>query len=86
MGSYQSIRIEPICGQCNMYVTSFFSFVMVNDIKLGPCFTIGCMYHLVRILSFSIFVPCICFMESSVMYSHWILDMNGICVGLSQGC
>jgi hypothetical protein len=57
-GIHQSIRIEPICGHRNMYITSLFNFHMVNDIKLGPWFTIGCMYHVVRIVSFAIFVPC----------------------------
>jgi hypothetical protein len=31
---------------------------MMNAIKAGPCFTIGCMYHLVRIVLFAIFVLC----------------------------
>jgi hypothetical protein len=31
---------------------------MMNAIKAGPYFTIGCMYHLVRTVSFVIFVPC----------------------------
>jgi hypothetical protein len=57
-GHQHSIRIEPICYQRNMYITSLFSFVMMNAIKAGPCFTIGWMYHLVRIVSFAIFVPC----------------------------
>jgi hypothetical protein len=57
-GSAHSIRIEPICGQRNTYVTSLFGFLTVNGIKVFPCFTIGCVHHLVRIVSFSIFVPC----------------------------
>jgi hypothetical protein len=50
-----SIGIEPICGHHNTYITSLFDFLMVNGIKVGPCFTIGCMYHLVRIVSFVFF-------------------------------
>jgi hypothetical protein len=57
-GSAHSIGIEPICGQRNTYITSLFGFLTVNGIKVFPCFTIGCMHHLVRIVSFSIFVPC----------------------------
>jgi hypothetical protein len=57
-GSTHSIGIEPICGQRNMYITSLFGFLTVNGIKVFSCFTIGCMHHLVRIVSFSIFVPC----------------------------
>jgi hypothetical protein len=43
-GSQHSIRIEPISCQHNMYITSLFSFLMMNAIKAGPCFTIGWMY------------------------------------------
>jgi hypothetical protein len=57
-GSAHSIGIEPICGQRNTYITSFFGFLTVNGIKVFPCFTIGCVHHLVRIVSFSIFMPC----------------------------
>jgi hypothetical protein len=71
-GSHQSIRIGPICGQRNTYITSFFSFLMVNGIKVGPYFTIGCMYHLVRIVLFAILFHVICFMNSSFMYNRWI--------------
>jgi hypothetical protein len=56
-GSRHSIRIEPICCQHNTYITSISSFLMMNAIKVFPCFTIGCMYHLIRIVSFAIFVP-----------------------------
>jgi hypothetical protein len=57
-GNAHSIGIEPICGQRNTYITSLFGFLTVNGIKVFPCFTIGCVHHLVRIVSFSIFVPC----------------------------
>jgi hypothetical protein len=57
-GSAHSIGIEPICGQHNTYITSLFGFLTVNGIKVFSCFTIGCVHHLVRIVSFSIFVPC----------------------------
>ena len=57
-GSHHSIRIEPICCQRNTYIMSLFSFLMMNAIKVGLCFTIGCMYHPIRIVSFAIFVPC----------------------------
>jgi hypothetical protein len=57
-GSAHSIGIEPICGQRNTYITSLFGFLTVNDIKVFPCFTIGYVHHLVRIVLFSIFVPC----------------------------
>jgi hypothetical protein len=57
-GSAHSIGIEPICGQHNTYITSLYGFLTVNGIKVFPCFTIGCVHHLVRIVSFSIFVPC----------------------------
>jgi hypothetical protein len=57
-GSAHSIGIEPICGQRNTYITSLFGFLTVNGIKVFPCFTIGCVHHLVRIVSFSIFVSC----------------------------
>jgi hypothetical protein len=57
-GSGHSVGIEPIWGQHNTYITSLFGFLMVNDIKVGPCFTIECVHHLVRIVSFSIFVSC----------------------------
>jgi hypothetical protein len=54
-GSAHSIGIEPICGQRNTYIMSLFGFLTVNGIKVFPCFT---MHHLVRIVSFSIFLPC----------------------------
>jgi hypothetical protein len=57
-GSAHSIGIEPTCGQRNTYITSLFGFITVNGIKVFPCFTIRCVHHLVRIVSFSIFVPC----------------------------
>jgi hypothetical protein len=57
-GSAYSIGIEPIYGQRNTYITSLFGFLTVNGIKVFSCFTIGCVHHLVRIVSFSIFVPC----------------------------
>jgi hypothetical protein len=57
-GSAHSIGIQPTCGQCNTYIMSLFSFLMVNAIKVFPCFTIGCVHHLVRIVLFAIFVPC----------------------------
>jgi hypothetical protein len=60
-GSAHSIGIEPICGQHNTYITNLFGFLPVNGIKVFPCFTIGCVHHLVRIVSFSIFVPCYLF-------------------------
>jgi hypothetical protein len=56
-GSAHSIGIEPIYGQHNTYITSLFGFLTVNGIKVFPCFTIRCVHHLVRIISFSIFVP-----------------------------
>jgi hypothetical protein len=49
---HQSIGVEPIYGQCNTYITSLYDLLRANGIKVGPCFTIGCMYHLVRIVSF----------------------------------
>jgi hypothetical protein len=52
-----SIGIEPICGQRNTYITSLFGFLMVNGIKVFPCFTIGCGHHLIRIVSESAFIP-----------------------------
>jgi hypothetical protein len=57
-GSAHPKGIESICGQRNTYITSLFDFLTVNDIKVFPCFTIGCVHHLVRIVSFAIFVPC----------------------------
>jgi hypothetical protein len=57
-GSAHSIGTEPICGQHNTYITSLFGFLTVNGIKVFPCFTIGCVHHLVRIISFFIFVTC----------------------------
>jgi hypothetical protein len=60
-GSAHSIGIEPICGQHNTYITSLFDFLTVNAIKVFTCFTIRCVHHLVRIVSFSIFVPCYLF-------------------------
>jgi hypothetical protein len=57
-GSGHSIGIEPICGHRNTNITSLFGFLMVNGIKVGPCFTIGCVNHLVRIVSFAFFVQC----------------------------
>jgi hypothetical protein len=57
-GSGHSIGTEPICGHCNTYITSLFRFLTVNDIKVGPYFTIGCVHHLVWIVSFAIFVTC----------------------------
>jgi hypothetical protein len=57
-GSHHSLRIEPICCQRDTYISSLFSFLMMNVIKAGPCITMGCMYHLVRTVSFAIFVPC----------------------------
>jgi hypothetical protein len=57
-GSAHSIGIEPICGQRNTYITSLFGFLTVNIIKVFSCFTIRCVHHLVKIVSFSIFVPC----------------------------
>ena len=57
-GSHHSIRIEPICCQCDTYITSLIYFVMMFVIKVDPSFTIGWMYHLVRIVPFDIFVPC----------------------------
>jgi hypothetical protein len=76
-GSAHSIGIEPICGQRNTYITSLFGFLTVNDIKVFPCFTIRCVHHIVRIVSFSILCHVICFANSSVMYRRWILSMNG---------
>jgi len=55
--SHHSIRIEPICYQCNTYIASVSGFVMMNAIKVGLGFTIGCIYHLVRTVSFAMFVP-----------------------------
>jgi hypothetical protein len=75
--NHQSIRIEPICGQHNTYIMSIFDFLMVNGIKVGTCFTIGCMYHCVRIVSFAFLCHVICFVDSSDMYRCWILGMNG---------
>jgi hypothetical protein len=87
-GSGHSIGIEPIYGQRNTYITSIFSFLMVNGIKVSPCFTIRCVYHFVKIVSFAIFCHVICFADSSVMYRQWILGMNGryrrIIMGLSS--
>jgi hypothetical protein len=57
-GSAHFIEIEPIYGQCNMYITSLFGFLTVNGIKVFPCFTIGCVHQLVMIVLFAIFVPC----------------------------
>jgi hypothetical protein len=57
-GSAHSIGIEPIYGQRNTYIMSLFGFLTVNGIKVFPCFTIGCVHHLIKIVSFSIFVPC----------------------------
>jgi hypothetical protein len=54
--SYLCRGIETICGQRNTYITSLFDFVTVNGIKVFPCFTIGYVHHLVRIVSFSMFV------------------------------
>jgi hypothetical protein len=86
--SAHSIGIEPICGQRNTYIKSLFGFLTVNDIKVFPCFTIGCVHHLIRIVSFSILCHVICFADSSVMYRRWILDMNGrwhmIVMGMSS--
>jgi hypothetical protein len=75
-GAAHSIGIEPICGQCNMYITSLFDFLTMNGIKVFPCFTIECMHHLVRIVSFAIFVRVIYFVNSSIMYRRWSLGMN----------
>ena len=49
---YDTIWIEPICCQHNMYIMSLFGFLMVNDIKVFPCFTIGYVHHLDMIVSF----------------------------------
>jgi hypothetical protein len=57
-GIAHSIGIESICGQHNTYITSLFGFLTVNGIKVFPCFTIGCVHQLVRIVSFSFFVSC----------------------------
>jgi hypothetical protein len=57
-GNTHSIGIEPICGQRNTYITSPFSFLTENGIKVFPCFIIGCVHYLVRIVSFAIFVSC----------------------------
>jgi hypothetical protein len=57
-GNAHSIGIESIFGQRNTYIASLFGFLTVNDIKVFPCLTIRCVYHLIRIVSFSIFVPC----------------------------
>ena len=57
-GSHYSIRIEPIYCQRDMYITSLIYFVTMFVIKADPSFTIGWMYHLVRIVPFAIFVPC----------------------------
>jgi hypothetical protein len=84
-GSAQSIWIEPICGQRNTYITSLFGFLTVNSIKVFPCFTIRCVHHLVRIVSFSILCHVICFVDSSVMYRRWILGMNGRCRRIVKG-
>jgi hypothetical protein len=32
-----------------------------GGVKVGPCFTIGCMHHLIGIVSFTIFVSCYLF-------------------------
>ena len=57
-GSRHSVRIEPICCQCNTYITSLESFLTMNLIKPSPGFTIGWVYHLLRIVLMSVFVPC----------------------------
>jgi hypothetical protein len=57
-GGHLTIGIEPICGQRNTHITSLLSFVTMNAIKVGPRFTIGWMYHLVRIVMFALFVSC----------------------------
>jgi hypothetical protein len=77
MGSHKFIGNEPIYGQHNTYIMSLFGFLLVNGIKVGPCFAIGCMYHLVRIVSFAFLCHVICFSDSLVMYKCWILGING---------
>jgi hypothetical protein len=84
-GSAHSIGIEPICGQRDTYITRLFGFLTVNGIKVFPCFTIGSVHHLVRIVSFSILCHVICFADSSVMYRRWILGMNGMCRRIVKG-
>jgi hypothetical protein len=84
-GSSHSIGIEPICGQHNTYITSLFGFLTVNGIKVFPCFTIGCVHHLVRIVSFPFLCHAICFVDSSVMYKRWILGTNGRCRRIVKG-
>jgi hypothetical protein len=42
----QHVHSSPIC------------FLMMNAIKVGPCFTIRWMYQFVSIVSFPLFVPC----------------------------
>jgi hypothetical protein len=84
-GSAHSIEIEPICGQRNTYITSIFGFLMVNGIKVFPCFTTGCMHHLVTIVCFPFLCHVICFADSSVMYKRWILVMNKRCHRIVKG-
>jgi hypothetical protein len=76
-GSGHSIGIEPICGKHNTYITSLFGFLMVNGIKVGPCFTIDVCTILSRLYRLPFLCHVICFVDSLVMYRRWILGMNG---------
>ena len=57
-GSRHSMRIEPNCCQCNTYITRLPSFLTMMPVKILPCFSIGWMYHVLRMLLFAFFVPC----------------------------
>jgi hypothetical protein len=84
-GSAHSIGIEPICGQRNTYISSLFCFLMVNGIKVFPCFTIGCVTILSGLYHFPFLCHVIYFADSSAMYRRWILGMNGRCRRIVKG-
>jgi hypothetical protein len=75
-------RIEPICGQCNTYITSLFGFLTMNGTKVFPsdaCTILSGLYH------FLFVCHVICFVDSSVMYKRWILGMNERCHRIVKG-
>jgi hypothetical protein len=74
--SHQSIGIQPICVQRNTYITSLFGFFIVNDIKVGPCYTSDVCTILLRLYCLPFLCHVIYFVDSSVMYIRYILGMN----------